>query len=35
MGDAMVNVPDVEEWDKKTKLNSNVKCLACMCPTIR
>ena len=21
MGDAMVNVPDVEEWDKKTKLN--------------
>ena len=21
MGDAMVQVPDVEEWDKKTKLN--------------
>lgn len=23
MGDASVTVPDLEEWDKKTKLNSN------------
>ena len=35
MGDAMVQVPDVEEWTRKPSSTSNVRCLACTCPTIR
>lgn len=35
MGDAMVQVPDVEEWDKKTKLNFEREMLGLYVSTIR